>query len=40
MYSGAVRYESRTTKFPELIFGAVVSDDGARDMRFERALCT
>ena len=34
------RYESRTTKSPELIFSALVDADGARDVRFERALCT
>src|SRR5215216_4749593 len=30
------RYESQNTKLPELIFSAVVGDDGARDVRFER----
>jgi hypothetical protein len=34
------RYESPTTKFPELIFSALLSDDGARDVRFERVLRT
>jgi hypothetical protein len=34
------RYESQNTKLPELIFSAVVGDDGARDVRFERVLCT
>jgi Stage II sporulation protein E (SpoIIE) len=34
------RYESRTTKSPELIFSALVGDDGARNVRFERAFCT
>ena len=36
----AVRYESQTTNLPEQIFGAVVSNDGAHNVRFERALCT
>jgi hypothetical protein len=34
------RYESQNTKLPDLIFSAVVGDDGARDVRFERVLCT
>jgi len=34
------RYESRTTKSPELIFSALLGDDDARDVRFERALRT
>jgi hypothetical protein len=34
------RYESRTTKSPELIFSALLGDDGARNVRFERALRT
>jgi len=33
-------YESRTTKSPELIFSALLGNDGARDVRFERVLCT
>jgi hypothetical protein len=32
------RYESRTTKSPELIFSALVDGNGARNLRFERAL--
>jgi hypothetical protein len=32
-----VRNESLTTKPPELIFGAVVGDDGTRDVRFDLA---
>jgi len=32
------RYESRTTKPPELIFSAIVDDNGTRDVRFEGAL--
>ena len=34
------RYESRTTKSTELNFSALLSEDGARNMRFERALRT
>jgi hypothetical protein len=34
------RYESPTTKSPELIFSAVLSDDGTRNVRFERAYST
>ena len=34
------RYQSPTTKSPELIFSALVGDDGAQDVRFERLLCT
>ncbi len=34
----AMRYESRTTKSTELIFSALVGDDGAREVRFERVL--
>jgi len=34
------RYESRTTKSPELIFSAVLGDDGTRNVRFERAYST
>jgi len=34
------RYESQTTKSPELIFSALLADDGARNVRFERVLCT
>src|ERR687890_1424195 len=32
------RYESQTTKSPELIFSALVGDDGAHNVRFYRAL--
>jgi hypothetical protein len=45
-YAGAIclrlipRYESHTTKSPELNFSALVGDDGARNVRFERALRT
>jgi hypothetical protein len=35
-----MRYESQTTKSPELIFSALLGDDGARDVRLERALRT
>jgi hypothetical protein len=34
------RYESRTTKLPEVYFSALLDNDGARDVRFGRALCT
>ena len=34
------RYESRTTKLPELLFRALVGDDGPRNVRFERAHST
>ncbi len=34
------RYQLQTTKSPELIFSALLGDDGARDVRFERALRT
>jgi hypothetical protein len=34
------RYESPTTKSPELIFSALLVENGARDVRFERTLCT
>jgi hypothetical protein len=34
------RYESRTTKLPELTFRALLGDDGIRNVRFKRALCT
>jgi hypothetical protein len=34
------RYESPITKSPELIFSALVGDDGAHNVRFERALGT
>ena len=34
------RYESQTTKSPELIFSALVGDDGTHNVRFERALRT
>ena len=34
------RYEPRTTKSPELTFSALLNDDGARNVRFERVLCT
>ena len=34
------RYASRTTKSPELHFSALLGDDGTRNVRFERALCT
>ena len=34
------RYESPNTKSPELIFSALVSDDGARHVRFKQALRT
>jgi hypothetical protein len=34
------RYESQNTKSPELIFSALLADDGAQNVRFERALCT
>jgi hypothetical protein len=30
------RYESQTTKSPELIFRALLGDHGAREVRFER----
>jgi len=30
------RYESQTTKSPELIFRALLDDHGAREVRFER----
>jgi hypothetical protein len=33
-------YQSQSTKSPELIFSALVGDDGARDVRFERAFRT
>jgi hypothetical protein len=36
----AGRYQLQTTKSPELIFSALLGDDGARDVRFERALRT
>lgn len=32
------RYESQTTKSTELIFSAAVGDDGAREVRFKRAV--
>jgi hypothetical protein len=32
------RYESQTTKSPELHFCALLSEDGVRDVRFERVL--
>ena len=35
-----LRYESRTTKALKLHFSALLSEDGARDVRFERALGT
>jgi hypothetical protein len=38
--STLLRYESQTTKSPELIFSALVGDEGTRDVRFERVLCT
>ena len=34
------RYESRTTKSPELIFSALLGDEGTHNVRFERALRT
>ena len=34
------RYESQATKSPELTFSAVVGNDGVRNVRFERVLCT
>ena len=34
------RYESQTTKSPQLIFSALVGDDGARNVRFEWMFCT
>jgi hypothetical protein len=34
------RYESQNTKSPELIFSALLGNDGTRDIRFELALCT
>ena len=34
------RYESQTTKSLELHFCALLSEDGVRDVRFERVLCT
>jgi hypothetical protein len=34
------RYQFQNTKSPELIFSALLADDGARDVRFERVLCT
>jgi hypothetical protein len=33
-----LRYESRTTKSPELAFRALLDGDGARDVSFERVL--
>jgi hypothetical protein len=30
------RYESRNTKSPELVFSAVLGEDGAREVRLER----
>ena len=35
-----MRYEFQTTKSPELIFSALLRNDGARNVRFERVLCT
>jgi hypothetical protein len=35
-----LRYESRTTKSLKLHFSALLSEDGAQDVRFERALRT
>jgi hypothetical protein len=32
------RYESQTTKSPELVFSALLGDDSARDVHFERVL--
>jgi len=32
------RYESQTTKSPELAFRALLDGDGARDVSFERVL--
>jgi hypothetical protein len=34
------RYESQTTKSNELIFSALLGDNGAQNVRFERLLCT
>ena len=34
------RYQFQTTKPPELIFSALVGDDGTHNVRFERALGT
>jgi hypothetical protein len=34
------RYQLQTTKSPELSFSALVDDDGARNVSFERALST
>jgi hypothetical protein len=34
------RYECQNTKSPEWIFRALMGDDGARDVRFDRALST
>ena len=36
----ARRYQFQNTKSPELIFSALVGDDGTRNVRFERALST
>ena len=32
-------YEPRTTRSPELTFSALLNDDGARNVRFERVPC-
>ena len=34
------RYQFQNTKSPELIFSALLADDGAGNVRFERVLCT
>jgi hypothetical protein len=34
------RYESQTTKSSELMFSALLGDDGTRNVRFERAFYT
>ena len=36
-YAMMSRYESRKTRAPELTFGALLGDDGPRDIRSERA---
>jgi hypothetical protein len=39
-FFSSVRYESQTTKSPELNFSALVDGNGARNVRFERAFRT
>jgi hypothetical protein len=34
------RYQFQNTKAPELIFSALLGNDGARDVHFDRALYT